>query len=47
LGSPGASLPLRSLAITLAAVLVSGLVWTGLATAVALRGRLLEALRGE
>jgi ABC-type antimicrobial peptide transport system permease subunit len=46
-GSPGASLPLRSLAITLAAVLVSGLVWTGLATAVALRGRLLEALRGE
>jgi ABC-type antimicrobial peptide transport system permease subunit len=45
--SPGAELPVRSLTWTLAGVLASGLVWTWLATWVALRGRLLDALRNE
>jgi hypothetical protein len=45
--SPGAELPVRSLTWTLAGVLVSGMVWTWMATWVALRGRLLDALRNE
>jgi ABC-type antimicrobial peptide transport system permease subunit len=45
--SPGAGVPYVSLALTLAAVLISGAVWTWLATALALRGRLLDALRNE
>ena len=45
--SPGAQIPYRSLALTLAAVLVNGLVWAWLATRFALRGKLLDALRNE
>jgi putative ABC transport system permease protein len=44
--TPGAELPWVSLVLTLGAVLVSGAVWTWLAAWVALRGKLLEALRG-
>jgi ABC-type antimicrobial peptide transport system permease subunit len=47
LQSPAAELPYRSLLVTLAGVLASGLIWTWLATWLALRGRLLEALRNE
>jgi len=45
--SPGAGVPYVSLALTLAAVSISGAVWTWFATALALRGRLLDALRNE
>jgi ABC-type antimicrobial peptide transport system permease subunit len=45
--SPGAQLPYSSLALTLAAVLLNGLLWTWLATGYALRGNLLAALRNE
>jgi len=40
-------LPLGALALTLGGVLASGLVWTWLATASALRGQLLDALRNQ
>ena len=45
--SPGAEIPYGSLGLTLAAVLVNGLFWTWLATRLALRGSLLEALHDE
>jgi putative ABC transport system permease protein len=45
--TPGRSLPYGSLAITMSAVLVNGLVWTWLSTKAALRGNLLRALRNE
>jgi ABC-type antimicrobial peptide transport system permease subunit len=45
--SPGGELPYGSLAATLGGVLVSGVVWTWLATRLALRGELLKALRNE
>ena len=45
--APGASLPLRSLGLTLGGVLVTGLAWTWLAARAAMRGRLLDALRNE
>ena len=45
--SPGTHLPYGSLALTLGVVLVNGLIWTWMATRVALRGRLLDALRNE
>jgi len=45
--SPGANPPHRSLALTLAGVLASGILWTWLAAAMALRGRLVDALRSE
>jgi putative ABC transport system permease protein len=45
--SPGVVVPYFSLSLTLAAVLVSGAAWTWLATALALRGELLKALRNE
>jgi len=45
--SPGTHLPYASLALTLVAVLFNGLLWTWLATAYALRGNLLSALRNE
>jgi ABC-type antimicrobial peptide transport system permease subunit len=44
---PGTQLPYGSLALTLTAVLLNGLLWTWLATGHALRGNLLEALRNE
>jgi hypothetical protein len=47
LRAPGAELHQTVLVLTLAGVLVSGLVWTWCATAFALRGRLLDALRDE
>ena len=45
--SPGAEIPYVSLGWTLAAVLVSGILWTWGATWLALRGQLLMALRNE
>jgi hypothetical protein len=45
--TPGTALPFRSLAWTLGAVLVSGALWTWAATQLALRGKLLDALRSE
>jgi ABC-type antimicrobial peptide transport system permease subunit len=45
--SPGTQLPYGSLALTLGAVLLNGLLWTWLATGYALRGNLLAALRNE
>jgi len=45
--TPGAEFPWLTLGLTLAAVLANGMVWTWLATRVALRGELLSALRGE
>jgi len=45
--SPGAGVPYVSLALTLAAMLISGAVWTWVATALAMRGKLIDALRNE
>ncbi|MHC1768987.1 MAG: FtsX-like permease family protein [Verrucomicrobiia bacterium] len=45
--TPGAEFPVRSLLLTLGGVLASGLIWTWAATQLALRGRLLDALRNE
>jgi ABC-type antimicrobial peptide transport system permease subunit len=45
--TPGTQLPYGSLALTLAAILLNGLLWTWLATGYALRGNLLAALRNE
>jgi ABC-type lipoprotein release transport system permease subunit len=45
--SPGAAPPYAAWAATIAAVLVSGLVWTYLAAKAALRGDLMRALRSE
>ncbi len=45
--SPGAEIPYLLLALTLAAVLINGMIWTWLATRFALRGKLLDALRNE
>ncbi|MFO1514737.1 MAG: FtsX-like permease family protein [Verrucomicrobiota bacterium] len=45
--SPNSQLPVGSLALTLGAVLLNGLVWTWAATKLALRGDLLVALRNE
>lgn len=45
--SPGSQIPYLSLALTLAAVVMNGLIWTWLATRFALRGKLIEALRNE
>jgi hypothetical protein len=45
--APGTQLPYGSLALTLAAVLLNGLIWTWAATGYALRGNLLASLRNE
>ena len=45
--SPRAEISVLTLTITLAGMLVSGMLWTWLATRFALRGRLLAALRNE
>jgi ABC-type antimicrobial peptide transport system permease subunit len=45
--APGSVIPYGSLAATLLAVLLNGLIWTWVATCFALRGRLLTALRNE
>jgi len=44
---PGTDVPYRTLAWTLAGVLLSGFVWTWLATLAALRGDALEVLRNN
>jgi putative ABC transport system permease protein len=45
--SPGARLPYGSLSWTLLAVLANGFFWTWLAAVIALRGKIIEALRDE
>ncbi|MBI3192706.1 MAG: hypothetical protein HYZ36_08570, partial [Pedosphaera parvula] len=45
--SPGAQVPYASLGVTLAAVFLSGALWTWLAARWAMRGRLIDALRSE
>jgi hypothetical protein len=45
--SPRGELPYFSLAATLGAVLVSGMIWTWAATSLALRGELIESLRNN
>jgi len=45
--SPAAQLPASSLATTLVAILLNGLLWTWVATRFAVRGDLLRALRNE
>jgi ABC-type antimicrobial peptide transport system permease subunit len=45
--TPGAPLPYRSLALTLAAVFLNAALWTWLATRFSLRGNLLDTLRNE
>ncbi|NQT01204.1 MAG: hypothetical protein HQ580_04215, partial [Planctomycetes bacterium] len=47
LKSPGAQIPYFSLTLTIVAIAVSGLVWIRIATAFALSGKMLEALRNE
>lgn len=47
LSSPGAEVPYGTLAVTMLAVLVSGVLWTWGATYLALRGPLMSALRNE
>jgi ABC-type lipoprotein release transport system permease subunit len=47
LKSPGAEIPYFSLILTIAAIAASGLVWILVATAFALSGKMLEALRNE
>ena len=47
LKSSGAHVPYFSLVLTIAAIAVSGLVWIRIATAFALSGEMLEALRNE
>ena len=45
--TPGTSVPFSTIFLTFVAVLSSGLIWTGLAAHVAIRGDLLPALRNE
>ena len=47
LRQPGAQVPVGTLSVLLSAVFVSGFVWVWLATTLALRAPLLEALRSE
>jgi hypothetical protein len=47
LKSPGTQVPYFSLILTIVAIVVSGLVWIRIATAFALSGTMLEALRNE
>lgn len=47
LKSPGSAVPYLSLALTIAAIAVSGVVWIWIATVFALSGNMLDALRNE
>jgi ABC-type antimicrobial peptide transport system permease subunit len=47
LQSPGAQVPYLSLSIMVAGIAISGAVWVWIAGTLALRGRLLDALRHE
>ena len=47
LKAPGATVPYLSLALTVAAIAISGVLWIWIAAALALSGRMLDALRSE
>jgi len=47
LKSPGAQVPYFSLVLTIAAIAISGVVWIWIATAFALSGKMIDALRNE
>jgi ABC-type antimicrobial peptide transport system permease subunit len=47
LASPGGRVPYASLVLVVAAIVVSGFLWIRIATALALRGEMLDALRNE
>ena len=47
LKSPGGQVPYFSLVLTIAAIAISGIVWIWIATAFALSGKMLDALRNE
>jgi hypothetical protein len=47
LRTPGAAVPYLSLALTVAGIAMSGIVWIWIATTLALSGRMLDALRNE
>ena len=47
LTTPGSELPFVTLGLTLGGVLLNGIAWTWAATALALRGNLLDALRNN
>ncbi len=47
LKSPGGQVPYFSLVLTVAAIAISGIVWIWIATAFALSGKMLDALRNE
>jgi hypothetical protein len=47
MSSPGAQTPYVSLVLTVAAIALSAAVWIRLATAFALSGKMLDALRNE
>ncbi|HEX41711.1 MAG TPA: ABC transporter permease, partial [Phycisphaerales bacterium] len=47
LRAPGADVPGLSLALTVVAIAVSGMIWVALATHIALGGQMLDALRNE
>jgi hypothetical protein len=47
MASPGTHVPYLSLALTVAAIGISGLIWIRIATVIALGGKLLDALRNE
>ncbi len=47
LRTPGASVPYVSLALTVAGIALSGIVWIWIATTLALGGTMLDALRNE
>jgi hypothetical protein len=47
LKSPGADVPYFLLVLTIAAIAISGIVWIWIATAFALSGKMLDALRNE
>jgi len=47
LRTPGASVPYVSLALTVAGIALSGIVWIWIATTIALSGGMLDALRNE
>jgi ABC-type antimicrobial peptide transport system permease subunit len=47
LKSPGAEIPYFSMSLTIIAIGINGFLWIWLATTIALRGKILEALRNE
>ena len=47
LKAPGATVPYLSLSLTVGAIALSGVVWIWIAAALALSGKMLDALRSE